>query len=126
MSKYYNVNSVNILPYIADGGLVIEENDLDAEGSGRTLDGVMHRILVARKDKHAIKCRPLTTEEANVVLQAISGTNTGIVAVSTNMHPKYGTYSGNMYNSTRTAAVYRIDDDDGVLWDNISFTLIGQ
>lgn len=124
MDVYYNVNGINILPYIVEGGLTIEENDLDAEGSGRTLDGVMHRVLVARKDKHTIKCKPLTTTESNTVLSTIS--DGAFVSVSTNIHPKYGTYSGTMYNSSRTAAVLRIDDDGSAMWDNISFTLIGQ
>lgn len=123
-APYYNVNNVPFLPYIEDGGLVIEENDLDSEHSGRTLDGVMHRAVVARKDKHTIKCKPLKTAEANVVLNAISGA--AFVTVETNIHPKVGTFSGRMYNSSRTAAVYRVDEDGYAVWTDISFTLIGQ
>ena len=123
-APYYRVNNVDILPYLTDGGLVIDENDLDAEGSGRTLDGVMHRTVVSRKDKHTIRCKPLPTADANTVLNAIS--SSAFVTVSTNIHPKVGTFSGKMYNSERTAAVYRLDDDGSVLWDNIAFTLIGQ
>lgn len=123
-APYYRINNVSILPYITDGGLVIDENDLDAEGSGRTLDGVMHRTVVSRKDKHTIKCKPLKTSEANIVLNAI-GTS-AFVTVETNIHPKVGTFTGQMYNSARTAAVYRLDEDGNVLWDNIMFTLIGQ
>lgn len=121
---YYRVNNVDILPFIIDEGIEWEEEDLDAEGSGRTLDGVMHRTRVASKDQHSIRCKPLTTENANIVLQAVSGS--AFVTVSTNIHPKYGTYTGTMYNSSRVAAVFRIDDDGSVLWDNIAFTLIGQ
>ena len=120
----YKINNVEILPYIIDGGLVIEENDLDAEGSGRTLDGIMHRTVVSRKDKHSIRCKPLTTAQANTVLGAIG--STAFVTVTTNIHPKTGTFTGTMYNSERTAAVYRVDDDGSALWDNITFTLIGQ
>lgn len=123
-TPYYNVNNVPILSYIVDGGLKIEENDLDADGSGRTLDGIMHRTIVGRKDKHTITCRPLKTEEANIVLGAI--TNGAFVTVSTNIHPKTGSFTGTMYNSSRSAAVYRVDEDGDVVWDNISFTLIGQ
>ena len=123
-APYYRINNVSILPYLTDGGLVIEENDLDAEGSGRTLDGLMHRTVVSRKDKHTIKCKPLKTAEANIVLGAIS--SGAFVTVETNIHPKSGTFSGTMYNSARTAAVYRLDEDGNVLWDNIMFTLIGQ
>lgn len=123
-APYYNVNGTPILPYIADGGLNIEVNDVDADGSGRTLDGVMHRARVALKDKHTIECRPLTTEQANIVLNAIAGAS--FVTVSTNIHPMYGTFNGSMYNSERSAAVLRLDEDGEALWHEISFTLIGQ
>lgn len=113
-----------MIPYIADEGLQIEENDLDADGSGRTLDGDMHRTIVARKDKHTVKCKPLPTAQANTVLSAISAS--AFVTVETNIHPKTGTYSGQMYNSSRTAAVLRLDEDGNAIWDNISFTLIGK
>ena len=121
---YYRVNNVNILPYIVDEGIEWSEEDLDAEGSGRTLDGVMHRTRIASKDTHKIKCKPLTTQQSNTVLQAASGN--AFVSVSTNIHPKYGTYSGTMYNSSRIAAVLRVDSDGSVLWKNISFTFIEQ
>ena len=123
-APYYRVNNVDILPYLVDRGLKIEENDLDADGSGRTLDGVMHRTIVARKDKHTLKCKPLKTSESQIVLNAISAGE--FVSVSTNIHPKTGTFTGNLYNSARSAAVMRVDEDGSVLWDDISFTLIGQ
>ena len=119
---YYRVNGVDILPYIADEGLQIEENDLDADGSGRYLDGDMERRVVARKDKHTIKCMPLTTAQANIVLQAISAGE--FIEVQTNVHPKYGTIIKSMYNSARTAAVFSLDESGRAIWDNISFTLI--
>ena len=123
-APYYTVNGISILPYIADEGLKIELNDLDADGSGRTLDGNMHRTVVAVKDKHTIMCKPLTTAQANIVLGAI--TAGAFVTVATNIHPRVGTFSGAMYNSSRSAAVLRLDEDGNALWDDISFTLIGQ
>lgn len=116
----YKVNGVNFLPYIKN--LVIEENDVDSDDSGRTLDGLMHRGRIASKDKHTIDCRPLYTDESKIVLQAISGSE--FVSVQTNIHPKYTNVVLSMYNSSRTAAVYRVDEDGKAVWDNISFTLI--
>ena len=118
----YRVNNVDFIPFIADEGLQIEENDLDADGSGRYLDGEMERRVVARKDKHTIKCMPLSTENANIVLQAISAGE--VVEVYTNVHPKYGTVIKTMYNSARTAAVFSLDESGRAVWNNISFTLI--
>ena len=119
---YYQINNVDILPFIQDEGLQIEENDIDAEGSGRYLDGEMERRVVARKDKHTIKCMPLSTTNANTVLQALSSGE--FVTVQTNVHPKYGTVIKTMYNSARTAAVLVLDESGNAVWNNISFTLI--
>lgn len=121
MNDYYKINGVDILPYIAAQGLQIEENDVESSSAGRTLDGVMQRGIVARKDKHTIKCKPLTTAESNVVMQAVSAAE--FVTVETNMHPKYGSVVKIMYNSSRTAAVL-IRKGDITWWDNISFSLI--
>ena len=119
---YYQINNVDILPFIQDEGLQIEENDIDAEGSGRYLDGEMERRVVARKDKHTIKCMPLSTANANTVLQALSSGE--YVTVQTNVHPKHGTVIKTMYNSARTAAVLVLDESGNAVWNNISFTLI--
>lgn len=120
-TPFYRVNNIDILPYIRDEGLKIEENDLDADGSGRLLDGDMRRRVVARKDKHTIECMPLTTAKANVVMQALASGE--FVEVYTNIHPKYGTVTKIMYNSSRTAAVFSLDENGSAIWDNISFTL---
>ena len=82
----------------------------------------MERRVVARKDKHTIKCMPLTTANANTVLQALSSGE--FVTVQTNVHPKYGTVIKTMYNSSRTAAVLVLDESGQAVWNNISFTLI--
>ena len=121
-APFYQINNVDILPFIQDEGLQIEENDIDAEGSGRYLDGEMERRVVARKDKHTVKCRPLTTANANTVLQALSASE--FVTVYTNVHPKNGTVLKSMYNSARTAAVLVLDESGNAMWDNIAFTLI--
>lgn len=118
---YYKLNSVNILPYIAPQGLQIEENDVESPDAGRTLDGTMQRGIVARKDKHSVKCRPLTTAESNTVLQALRASE--FITIETDLHPVFGTVIKTMYNSARTAAVL-LHKDNITLWDNISFTLI--
>ena len=120
-APFYKVNNVDIIKCIKDEGLKIEENDLDADGSGRLLDGTMRRAVVARKDKHTIECMPLTTAKANMVWQAIGSGE--FVEVYTNVHPKYGTITEIMYNSARTAAIFSLDENGNAIWDNISFTL---
>lgn len=55
--------------YLADDGLTPEDNDLDADGSGRNiLDGKMHRNRIATKEKWAVKFIRLP---ANVMSQLL-------------------------------------------------------
>lgn len=121
---FYRVNGFNILPYLDQEGLQWEENDLDSDESGRTLDGMMHRTRVAIKDKHTLKCRPLKREEAHTVLQHIA--LHAMHTVSTNVHPKVDTFNAAMYNSSRSAGIYSLDEDNNVVWKGITFTLIQQ
>ena len=54
---------VDITPYIAFGGVSFSFNAVEAPDAGRTLDGLMHRGLVAIKEKMEIKTIPLTKAE---------------------------------------------------------------
>ena len=67
-----NSSYVSLLPYIAYGGLEYQLSSVDAPNAGRSMDGMMHRAEVAKKDKWKIKCRPLTTAEAAIVLPLVS------------------------------------------------------
>ena len=119
---YYSVNGVDILPLLADGGFVWEENDVDSADSGRTLDGDMDRTRVALKDKHTLKCRPLLLSESMMILQLIS--LHAMSTIDTNIHPKQGKFTATMYNSSRTAGIFCLDEDGESEWENISFTFI--
>lgn len=59
----------DIVPYIANGGLKWQRNDIDAAGSGRdTYDGLLHRDRVAQKDRFDCTLRPLTYDELHMIL----------------------------------------------------------
>ena len=61
----------DLTPYLALGGLKWSRNDVEASSAGRTQDGIMHRARVSIKVRLDCKCRPLTTDEAHIVLPAI-------------------------------------------------------
>lgn len=46
--------------------------DLSSEDAGRTLDGVMHKDIVAQKRKLDCSWSGLTSEEASTLLQAVN------------------------------------------------------
>ena len=59
--------------YLAEDGLTPEDNDLDADGSGRNiLDGLMHRNKIATKEKWAIKFNRLPAEVMSRLLKDIA------------------------------------------------------
>jgi len=120
---YYRIKGINILPYLSEGGLSWEENDIDAENSGRTMDGLMHRKIVTIKDKHTLTFRTLDVDEAQIVLNALSGSD--YIQIQTNVHPKRrGDITLTMYNSSRKAAVYTLNEDGNSVWTIESVSLI--
>lgn len=66
------INGVDIVPFIAYGGLAYQHSDIDAPNSGRTLDAEMHRGRVASKIRLDVTFRPLKESEAQIVLSAIA------------------------------------------------------
>lgn len=49
------------------------EEDLSSKKSGRTLDGVMHKDVVATKDYYECMWKSLSWEDAATLLNAVSG-----------------------------------------------------
>ena len=71
--KIMNSNGVyvDIMPYIASGGIKWSRNDVDGPNAGRMQNGYMQRDRVATKYRWDITCRPLTAAEQAIVLQLI-------------------------------------------------------
>lgn len=61
----------DLTPYISNTGLSQEEQDIDAAGSGRTMDGLMQRNRVASKEKWPIVTIPVDTATKNAIKAAI-------------------------------------------------------
>ena len=59
--EIYNGSSwVDITPYIAWQGLTFSRNDVDAPDAGRDMSGLMHRGMIAIKEKMNIQTVQLT------------------------------------------------------------------
>lgn len=125
MAFVLTVGGVDLSPYVAYQGFKWQRNDVDSPDAGRTLDAQMDRSRVAQKVRLDVTCRPLTTAEAKIVLNAI---NPEFVSV-TYTDPQSGTGA----NSTRTATMYSnnvpasymmLDDKDVSWWNGIEFPLI--
>ena len=114
-------NAVDMVPLVAhDDGFRWQRYDIDDPATGRTLDGLMHRGRVATKIRLDIKCRPLTADELNTVLNAILPEYVTV----TYTDPMYGIVTKTMYsnNNPATHALWKPDGTEW--WDGISFPLV--
>lgn len=116
----FTVNGVNMLHYIAENGISWQRNDIDSSDSGRTLNATMHRGRVAIKIRLDITLRPLYTEEARIVLNAILPEYVTV----TYDDPLYGRRTVQMYSNNVPATEAIIYQDGTALWNEISFPLI--
>lgn len=107
------ISGVNIIPYIAYGGVQWHRSDIDRSGAGRSIDdGYVIRDRVAVKARFDVTCRPLKASQLSIVLQSIQ--------------PEYCTvrYTDPVTNSVKTSQFYSndfpaphaMDDIGGVEW----------
>lgn len=116
-----NVNGVDLVPYIAFGGLKWQRNDVESPNAGRTIQGNMERGRQATKIRLDITCRILNSSELQTVLQAIYP-----VTVSVDYYdPMYGQRGNVEMYCNNNNAEYCIKRENGEeLWHNITFALI--
>lgn len=112
----FKVNGVDV-PIPSEFGWSIQ--DVSAPDSGRTLDAVMHKERVARKEKIQLKWNGKTPEETSVILNAFA--------------PEYFnvTYLSPLTNSVVTKEFYCGDQSapyywwcNGGLHESVSFNII--
>lgn len=118
----FTIDGVDMVPFIALRGMKWQRSDVEAPDAGRTLDGEMHRGRVATKIRLDVTCRPLKSDEASTVLNAILPE---FVTVSYT-DPMEGNVSKTMYSNNNPAS-FLIQHKDGTeWWDGITFPLIEQ
>ena len=121
MHGFIVIDGVDITPYLEDKGFTWNRSDLDSEESKRLLSGDLQRHFIARKHFLNVKCRPLKTSEASIVLAAIEPPSLEV----TYLDPRAGDYvSRRMYANNIPAQVMVIDPDTGeIYWEGIAFQL---
>lgn len=62
---------VDLLPYIAFGGLKWQRSDVDGPGAGRATNAETIRDRIATKIRWDVTCRPVTGEEQSKILQLV-------------------------------------------------------
>lgn len=120
MKMMLKINGVDFMPFIAKQGVKWQRNDIDAANSGRTMDGQMQRGRVATKIRLDITCRPLTAEEARLVLTTILPEYVSVDYYD----PMSGYRSGISMYSNNNPASFLIEKPEDDWWSGITFTLI--
>lgn len=96
--------------------------DLSSEATGRTLDGVMHKDVVAVKDYYDCQWKNLSWQDAATLLNAIDGKSQFSF---THADPRVpGQWiTGTFYVGKRSCAAMNLKDDART-WQDISLTFI--
>lgn len=118
----FEINGIDMLPFIANSGLKWQRSDIDAPDSGRTLDGLMHRGRVATKIRLDITCRPLKTDEASTVLNTILPEFVSV----TYEDPMSGITTKTMYSNNNPAQFLMRKENGEEWWMGITFPLVEQ
>lgn len=114
------IDNVDVVPFIAFGGLKWSRNDIDSPDTGRALNGLMYRGRVATKIRLDVTCRLLKADELYTVLNAILPEYVTV----TYDDPMLGQVTKTMY-SNNNPAVFQIGRDDGTeWWGGVTFPLV--
>lgn len=117
---HFEIDGVDVLPYIAYKGIKWTRNDIDSENAGRTLDGTMNRGRVCMKVKLEVTCRPLSSDEAHTILNLIEPEYVTVSYID----PQLGDRTVQFYSNNVPATFCILKPDGTGWWDEISFPLV--
>jgi len=95
--------------------------DLSSQDSGRTLDGVMHKDLVAQKRKLECKWNNLTKQEASTLLRAV---NSSIYLRITYPDPMSGRDETRTFYVGDRTAPFHMWTSGKQIFDSVSFNFV--
>lgn len=118
----FRINGFDIVPYLAEGGAKWTWNGVDGPDTGRTMDAIMHRDLVAIKARCDVECLWMPKDLAVVLHQYITPK---FVNVVTDTVPwMNGTVSLVMYSNNGKSTLITEYTDGTKLYGDIAFPLI--
>ena len=114
------IGGVDIVPFIAQGGVKWSRQDIDAPNTGRTMDGLLHRGRVATKIRLDITCKPLPFTDLHTVMNLIYPEYVTVIYDD----PMFGRVQKTMYSNNHPATFLLFQSDGDDLWSGITFPLI--
>ena len=111
----------DLTPFVKEKGVTWSFNSVDADGAGRSLDGVMHRKQIAIKDKIELECRPLTSTELKTIRTLLEN-EWLTVRITTNAETVV--FKGYRGATLSAAALVTYNNRD--MWGNLRIAFIEQ
>ena len=118
---YGNSTWVDITPWIAWQGLTFSLNSIDAPDAGRSMDGMMHRGMVAIKEKMNVNTVQLTRAQ---VAKLYSLLTPETIMVRVTPYPRANASQIMYMYSNNVKATYVIHRENGEDLQSLSFPLI--
>lgn len=117
--KPFKIDGVTV-PTPSDYDFGIE--DLSTEETGRTLDGAMHKDVVAVKHYYTCTWNKLSWEDASLLLQLVDGKTQVTVTYANPLQPDV-MCTGTFYIGKRAGKANNLRDSNHT-WKNITFQFI--
>ena len=114
----FKINSVDYSDCIKSGGLDWSRYDLEKDGSGRSLDGYMHRHRIAQKRKLKLECVRLTDTRARQLAAALNAVTVSV----TYSDMKDGTVTKTFYGTELNGGVWG-ELNNVLYWSDVNFEL---
>lgn len=114
------LNGVNVLNYVKDGGISVTRHFVDGPSAGRNLDAEMELDRIAAKDEIKVECRPLRQSETAILLPIIEQEWIYVRYLS----PSEGMRSAYFYSNNIPAKALFTDGNGTDWWTGISFPLV--
>lgn len=118
----FEIDGVDITPYISFEGLKYSTFDLDGPETTRTMDGSLRRSRVATKVRWDVPCRPLRTSEARKIFDLLK--NEWVQVRASDL--LYGLRTSTFYSNNNSIAMKissKVSESEE-LWEGLSFPLI--
>ena len=109
----------DITNLIANKGITWSFNSVDADGAGRSLDGIMHRKQIAIKNKLEITCRPMTSTEVEELRTLLANE---WLDVKFTDNAEVITFKG--YRGANVSTAVLVSHNNKDMWGNLRFSLI--
>ena len=110
---------VDLTEYIKKGGVTWSFPSVDADGAGRSLDGIMHRKQIAIKNKLEFECVPLTSTQLKS-LRTLFENEWLTARITTNAE----TVVFDGYRGATMSSAIAVSYNNKDLWGEFKFSLI--